>query len=281
MKTKVCSALALAAATLTALPAMAAPPSDVRDLEGARAAGGESALQDRGYVHIKTRKDTDTSWSYWWNASRKQCVMVGTYNGRYDSIDSTTSSDCNQNNHDGSKAALAAAAIIGVAVLAHNAHDHEKRQHEADAQSEADFDAGFRDGQYNHSYSPQNRSDRYAEGYEAGVHEREQNSGHRYTAGGSYDSRGNSDNGSRYSGGYTTPYRPRGQAGFSDLQGARGSSADSQLSGRGFANVDGFKSDNAAYTIWFNPSTRQCVQMAVVDGKVDSILDIRTHPKCR
>jgi hypothetical protein len=269
MKTTL-KAFACIAALAIATPVVAAAPYDVRDLQGARAAGGESTLMSRGYVHIKTRKDYDTSWSYWWNASHKQCLMVGTMDGHYEHVDSTSSSDCNQKDGDGTAAAVAAAAIIGAAILAHNAHDHKERKHEQDERSEADFDAGFRDGQYHHPYTPQGRSDRYADGYEAGTRERDNNSSHRYS---------DSNNSRRYV--ETTPYRPSGNAGFSDLQGARAAGADSTLSSRGYSNVDGFKEGYTAYTIWYNRSTHQCVQMAVADGRVDSIVDIQTHPKCR
>lgn len=45
--------LVLATANLLPLPAVAqVTPSDVRDLTGARAAGGESELASRGYVIV-------------------------------------------------------------------------------------------------------------------------------------------------------------------------------------------------------------------------------------
>ena len=67
---------------------------------------------------------------------------------------------------------------------------------------------------------------------------------------------------------------------YSDLAGARASSADSALQDRGFRNVDSFKSGNSAYSIWYNRNTGQCIQMAVADGRADSIVDIKQHAKC-
>ena len=68
---------------------------------------------------------------------------------------------------------------------------------------------------------------------------------------------------------------------FSDLQGARASSADSELRDRGFSHVDTFKSGYTSYSIWYNRHTRQCLQMAIADGRADSIVDIHQHDKCR
>jgi hypothetical protein len=248
-------------------PGIADTPSNVRDLVGARAAGGETALGERGYINVKTRKNRDEAWSYWWNRSRKECLMVSTYDGRYDKITTTTSGDCNQSDGNAG-AAIAAAAIIGALVIAHNAQDHNDKQHSRNASTEADFDAGFRDGQYNYSYSPANRSDSYADGYEEGVKERENNAPHRRENGGSYNQSHN-------------VYGGAAKVAFDDLNGARAAGATDEMSRRGFDNVDAFKQDSTAYTIWYNSLSRQCVQMTVTDGKVYDVRDINTHPKCR
>ena len=67
----------------------------------------------------------------------------------------------------------------------------------------------------------------------------------------------------------------------SDLVGARASSGEMEFQSRGFRNVDGGQSGNDKYTIWFNKSTRQCIQAITVNGKYDSVTDIQTHPKCK
>ncbi|AVQ00545.1 hypothetical protein B7G68_00910 [Caulobacter segnis] len=69
-------------------------PSDVRDLVGARAAGGESELAARGYVNVGARSGDDRKWTYWWNERRGVCLSVTTMNGRYDAIVATPTPDC-------------------------------------------------------------------------------------------------------------------------------------------------------------------------------------------
>jgi len=71
-------------------------PSDVADLVGARAAGGENELKSRGYRFVKVEKGDDRTWSNWWNARKKVCLTVVTLEGRYDSIVSSPAFDCNQ-----------------------------------------------------------------------------------------------------------------------------------------------------------------------------------------
>lgn len=65
-----------------------------------------------------------------------------------------------------------------------------------------------------------------------------------------------------------------------DLVGVRASSGESQMRARGFRNVDGFKSGNTSYTIWWRRQSSQCIQVATADGRYDSVKDIQTHPKC-
>lgn len=92
-------AQALPLAVMTALslawPAAAqVTPSDVRDLVGARAAGGESELAARGYVNVGGQTGDDRKWTYWWSERRGVCLSVSTREGRYDAITSTPAPDC-------------------------------------------------------------------------------------------------------------------------------------------------------------------------------------------
>lgn len=73
----------------------AATPSELSDLVGAKASSGETQLEQRGYIFIKTEKGEDRIWSNWYKASNKTCVTVVTYNGRYDSITDSPVFDCN------------------------------------------------------------------------------------------------------------------------------------------------------------------------------------------
>ena len=68
--------------------------ADVRDLVGARAAGGEQALIQRGYVNVGGQTGDDRVWTNWWNERRGVCLTVATLNGRYDSIVSGPAPDC-------------------------------------------------------------------------------------------------------------------------------------------------------------------------------------------
>jgi len=70
----------------------------LEDLVGARAAGGERVLQQRGYNWIRTEKSSDSSYSYWQESENGQCVVVRTANGRYASIVYAPAFDCRQQN---------------------------------------------------------------------------------------------------------------------------------------------------------------------------------------
>ncbi|MDF2639501.1 MAG: hypothetical protein K0R64_2485 [Novosphingobium lindaniclasticum] len=259
----------LAGAALLASPSVQAQKaSGLDDLVGTRAAGGETSLQSRGWVHIKTDKGDDRLWSYWWQPARKSCVIIAVVDGRFDSIAPTTPPDCNQ--QAGSKgpsgsavaAGVGIAAIIGAIALAHKAHNHEGGQHYADEASEAAYDRGFRDGLYSQTYHNYDRSEPYSRGYEAGVsqkgHETAHRDGHRADGAG---------------------YRPSVDLG--DLVDARAAGADGEMQRRGFRNVGGLKSGLSSYTYWFNDRTRQCVQMGVADGRVQNVTDVGSYQGCR
>ena len=258
---------------LLPMTAQSQTPRDVRDLVDARASSGERALEDRGYVHIKRERGGDRSYSYWWKASDRECVVVQTADGRYRSLASAHAIDCNQsesNHHDGSGAAaavvvggLAAAAIIGA--IAHSSHHHDDGRHRDDNDYERDYERGYRDGLHNHSYDNHNDTAGYMDGYQAGVEQRDHNTSYRHHSG-----RENSH-------GYRAAIS---DSEFQSLNGARASSADGSLRQWGFSDVDGFTSGNARYTIWYNRSTRQCVQMATADGRAEDVRDIHTHPAC-
>ncbi len=69
--------------------------SDVSDLVGARAAGGETQLEARGYRFIVTNTVRDTKWSFWWSDRQHQCISVATADGRYAAIGSVPATNCN------------------------------------------------------------------------------------------------------------------------------------------------------------------------------------------
>jgi opacity protein-like surface antigen len=71
------------------------------------------------------------------------------------------------------------------------------------------------------------------------------------------------------------------KAKISDLKGMDSIKAFDVMTARGFTSVDYLDSDNAQYGIYYNAKTHQCVQLANANGRVDSAVDIQTHPKCR
>ncbi len=71
-------------------------PYDLRDLVGARAAGGETQMQMRGYTAVRTQTGDDRKWVNWWHPQKRQCVSIATVNGRYDSIVTAPAPDCRQ-----------------------------------------------------------------------------------------------------------------------------------------------------------------------------------------
>lgn len=73
---------------------------------------------------------------------------------------------------DTKKALLAAAAIAGLAALAHNSKHHKSGSHNNDAQWEHDFDRGHRDAMHGARYNNHNQSEAYKEGFESGRVER-------------------------------------------------------------------------------------------------------------
>ncbi|WP_404334400.1 hypothetical protein AB2M62_13155 [Sphingomonas sp. MMS12-HWE2-04] len=86
----------LALSPLLAAPAaLAQSAPDLTDLVGARAAGGETQLEARGYRFVTVNTVRDTKWSFWWSERQRQCVSVATSNGRYSAIQRVPAANCN------------------------------------------------------------------------------------------------------------------------------------------------------------------------------------------
>lgn len=260
-------AITLLIAPALGAPVMAQTPGNVRDLVGAKAAGGEEALQSRGFVHIKSERGDDRTWSYWWQPSRKECLSVAVVDGRFDSITSSPAPDCNQSvskKSDGAAVAagVGIAALIGAIALAHKSKDHESGKHYDNASEDSAYERGYRDGLYNQSYHNYDRSTPYSNGYQAGVaqrgHETSYRDVHRSNAGGYAAS-----------------------VDVNDLVNTRAAGAETAMQSRGFHNVDALKSGTSSYTIWYNGRTRQCIQMGVAEGRVQNMSDIGSSKHCR
>ncbi len=165
--------------SLPSVTAWAGPADELRDLIGARGAGGEADLERRGYTHIDTSKSNDAAYSYWWSNEKGSCVRVTTRNGRYQALSDAGPSDCGQTKKeagmsDGAKVAVGAAALLGIAALIHKSHQRDDRNY--NEQQTAEFERGYRDGLYNNGFDKRSGSGEYNDGYNKGVNERGQQS---------------------------------------------------------------------------------------------------------
>lgn len=168
---------------VSGMPAVAQSqaPTELADLLGARGGDGEFQMQSRGYTLHHTAQSATSVYSYWWSQGGKKCVRVRTEDGRYQQINSVGNNDCGQKDaegmSDGAKVAIGAAVLLGIAALAHKSHHRDDRNF--DERQTADFERGFRDGQYHHAYSNYNNSREYSDGYNRGMDERNNQSRYR------------------------------------------------------------------------------------------------------
>ncbi|RST32107.1 hypothetical protein HMF7854_03930 [Sphingomonas ginkgonis] len=89
--------IAVTAAGGIALPQHAlAQSTGLEDMVGARAGQAELELQRRGYRNTGGEQGDDRSYTFWWNADRRQCVTIATMDGRYASITASPPPDCRQ-----------------------------------------------------------------------------------------------------------------------------------------------------------------------------------------
>lgn len=180
---KITAASLAASMALTGVPAFAQSPapSDINDLLDARGGDGEFQMQSRGYIQHHVSRSGGSIYSYWWQSNTKKCVRVRTEDGRYQQIDTVGNADCGQKDADGMSTgagvAVGAAVLLGIAALASKSHHREDRNY--DERQTADFERGFRDGQYHHPYSNYNNSRDYSDGYNKGVDERGYQSSYR------------------------------------------------------------------------------------------------------
>lgn len=225
-------------------------PSELRTLVGARASSGEATLQRLGYKFIKTTEGDDRKWSNWWKSSSRTCVTVATVEGRYDSIVTAPAADCEKGNDSGSAAGsgsdafedlVGARASSGESELKSRGFVFVKTVKQDDrsfsnwwkASSKICLTVATVDGRY----------DSIVKGPEADCR-----TGGGASAGGS------------------------GQVDLRDLVGSRAAGAETEMQSRGFRNVKIRKAGSTSYTYWKNDDTSQCVQVAVRNGRVSSIL---------
>jgi hypothetical protein len=228
--------LLLCVGSMLATAVAASVPNDVKDLVGARASSGDSALNSRGYAHIDTQKYGGGSYSQWWNPSRKNCVSVQTRDGRFPTIRPAPSSDRDQNRHhqkdDSNDDAVAAS---------RRSHHHDDNNHYSDRNQDEEFERGYNDGKYHHRYSNENNTDAYGKGYDAGVQQRDRDTSYR-----------------RHSGQHGHGYRKVHDYEFTSLAGERREPANDRMRKPGFRDADDFKTGKTRYRIWYHRATGQC-----------------------
>jgi len=71
-------------------------PSRLEDLVGARAAGAENAMQERGYELLRSEAADGARYMYWQRPRSGECVIVRVADGRYASITGAPDFDCEQ-----------------------------------------------------------------------------------------------------------------------------------------------------------------------------------------
>lgn len=257
-----CAALSLA---LNGAPALAQVPNDLTDLVGAKGRDGETQLESRGYTLQHASKSDEGSYTYWWSASKKSCVRVLTSDGRYEKIKTVGNADCGQKDAGGNSGtnnaagiAVGAAALLGVLALSHKSHNRDDKDY--DERQSAQFERGYRDGLYNHSYHNYENTREYSDGFSKGVKQRGHESSYR------------SDNPYQYRGGYQS------HVNVSDMVHRDTSYAWRELERRGFrlAGERKLSSDKYQWFYW-NPSTRQCLDIHTRGNEVRSVADTAAY----
>lgn len=227
------------------------------DLQGQKDSEASRTLGARGY----TMESESGGYGNWWSRSDQRCVTVRSERGRVASVVTSPAPDCGQRAggkkdgiSDGAKVAVAAAAILGIAALAHQAHHHDDGGHDDDARHEADYERGYRDAV--HGYSAEADSGTYSDGYGAGLRERSKQVPWRSETG-----RG-------------------GQGEFADLVGARAAGAETNLRSRGFTDRDAQQRDGRSVVTWWNAQTQQCLHVSTEDGRVATVRSVGAE-NCR
>ncbi|NGM51470.1 hypothetical protein G5B46_17810 [Caulobacter sp. 602-2] len=149
-------------------PALAQIPGNLRDLVGARAAGGESELQARGYELDHVDEGGSAKFGYWRRGD--QCVQVTTRDGRYLTIVEARSMCRKKSSGPDASAVAAGVAIVGLAAAL---AAHKKNHDNADRDHDAEYERGYQAALYGSDYDDRHESEGYHEGYLAGQSERD------------------------------------------------------------------------------------------------------------
>jgi hypothetical protein len=281
-----CAAAALAVTAMAAAPIAAKKAETLRDLVGVSGASAETQLAQRGFEFITGNSNNTASYTYWWDSKGKDCVVVEVRNGKVAAITDAKAEDCGKKSSN--DAAIAAAAIgavaIGAILLSRKDKDKHREQYQQDWQrvqvhntqsgqlrifrkpdKDSRVQARVREGEFLRNYGCDNYN---------GESWCEVSTINGRTMGWARD---------RYLRvtDWQTPDYGSDTGQYAYLTGARPARAEDVLIQRGFRTVDKFRSGKTYYSIWYQVRSRECLQMAVADNRVESVVDIRTHPRCR
>ena len=261
--------VAIFAISLVAGTAVAQSPAprDIDDLVGRKMKNAKSELRNRGYVRIEKTRAGDRNYQQWWNDRTSTCGMLQVQDGRIRTIVEAPAFDCNQDDDNWNQSSgrnQSSTPFYADGSAAHRSHHHSNGQHSGSRFDEDEFERGHRDALHNHHYDNYNGTDAYNAGFESGADQRHHNTSYRQQS-------NRNDRG----------YRPaHSNAEIERLSGGQASSVDGTLRNWGFKDVDGFTSGNSKYTIWYNWSTGQCLQMTTADGKAVDVRDIGFNEHC-
>ncbi len=290
----------LAVTAMAIAPISAKKAESLRDLVGVSGASAETQLSQRGFEYISGNKNNTISTTYWWHRDGKDCVAVEVSNGRVARINDTRAEDCGKKS-GGNDAAIAAAAIgavaIGAILLSSKDKDKHRDQYNQDWQEVQvhNTQSGslriFRNPDKNSRVRDEVREGTFLRNYgcdnyngESWCQVRTMNgrtegwARDRYLrVTGNYP--GGGWGGSGGSGGNWGGSGGSGQYGY--LTGMRPERAQNALRDRDFRIVDSYDAGRTSYSIWYSARSRECLQMAVANDRVSSVVDIRTHRRCR
>ena len=100
---------------MVATPVLAEKANRLSDLVGTSAAGGQTALESRGFAYVSGKEEGTTKVSWYWHARDKNCIRVETSDGRFSAISDASDADCGHKSSG--SGAVATAAVIGAVAL--------------------------------------------------------------------------------------------------------------------------------------------------------------------
>jgi len=284
------AAAAVAVAAMAAAPIAAKKADSLRDLIGVSGASAETQLQQRGFEYVSGNKNEYASNSYWWDRNGKDCVLVEVARGQVVMISDAKAEDCgHKSSNDGAIAAAAIGAVaLGAILLSRKDKDKHREQYQQDWQQVEAYNTQsgylriFREPDKNSRVRDEVREGTMLRNYGCDRYNGESwcevSTLNGRTRGWARDRYLRVTYGQNYpdygSGGWGN-----GQYGY--LTGSRPERAEEALRQRGFRSVDDYPSGNTYYSVWYNVRSRECLQMAAANNRVSSVVDIRTHPRCR